>query len=199
MVEEIASPDPVAVADAIEARTTFFVSDPKVLAAAFVLPDIGALDQLTAMGLALGQRPQWSFGTNKLAPPPSVDLVAVRITRELPFGQETRPSEALVMGPYEEFPKTRRAPVTAFEIFVGEPALQDPKEHTPTKKVNFAHIDFRDRELINKDFTQDAIDAMWKASEAGRRKSLGGDDNRAKAKITFVIPTALATQMGCAP
>ena len=96
------------------------------------------------------------------------------------------------------FPNTRRAPYTAFEIYVGEPAPQDPKEHKPSTKANFAHIDFRDCTLINRDFPQVAVDNMWEQSKVRRLVSLGGvEDRRAKAKVTFVVPMALATKMEC--
>lgn len=199
MVEEIPGRAPFEVADVIAARTDECLSDPQVLAAAFVLTGIDTLDQLTDMALALAQSPNWFLSTAKLEPPPNLDLVTVRIVRDIPFGEKTCPSEALIMGPYDEFPNTRRAPATAFEIFVGEPAPQDPKTHRPTTKANFAHIDLRDRELIKRDFTQEAIDSMWARSRIGRSESLGGiKDNRAKAKVSFVIPTALAAEKGCA-
>lgn len=200
VIEEISDTDAVAVAATIAARTAHFISEPSTLAAAFVLLQLNTLNQLIDMAIALGKQPRWTFGTTKLLPPPNLDLVAVRVTRELPFGTETRPSEALVMGPYKEFPNTRRAPVTAFEIFVGEPAPQDPKTHKPTTKANFAHIDFRDRKLIKKDFAQETVDTMWAQSEKGRLESLNGvNDNRAKARVAFVIPGPLAAKKGCAP
>jgi hypothetical protein len=41
--------------------------------------------------------------------------------------------------------------------------------------------------------------SMWEGSKAGRDRQLGGKDNRAKAKASLVIPSALANQLGCAP
>jgi hypothetical protein len=41
------------------------------------------------------------------------------------------------------------------------------------------------------------FDKVWEQSVKGRLASLGGEDSRAKAKISFVIPQALAKQLGC--
>ena len=198
VVEEIGSDDPAAVATTIANRVQQLVPEPRVLAVAFVLPGIETLEKLMAMALALPTDPTWHVDAWQLDPPPEMDLAAVRVVRDLPFGNGTLPSEALVLGSFNVFPKTRRAPRTAFEIYVGEPAPQDPKQHTPSTKANLAHIDFRDRNLINRDFTQAAVDTMWEKSKAGRLSSLGDvDDRRAKAKVTFVVPTALARNLGC--
>jgi hypothetical protein len=198
VVEEIVHDNPATVAATIVTRVQQLVPEPGVLAVAFVLPSIGTLESLLAMVLALPADPTWHVDAWELDPPPKTDLAAIRVVRDLPFGNGTLPSEALALGNFEVFPKTRRAPHTAFEIYVGEPAPQDPKEHKPSTKANLAHIDFRDRNVINRDYTQAAVDTMWEKSKAGRLSSLGGiDDKRAKAKVTFVVPTALAKKMGC--
>ena len=198
VVEEIAHDDPEAAATAIATRVQHFILQPRVLAVSFVLPNIGTLEQLLAMALDLPKDPTWHVDVTPLDPPPEMDLAVVKVVRDLPFGNGTLPSEALALGNFDVFPSTRRAPHTAFEIYVGEPALQDPKAHTPSTKANLAHIDFRDRELINRDYTQTAVDTMWGRSRIGRLRSLGGaDDKRAKAKVTFVVPTALAKKLGC--
>ena len=198
LVEEIAADDPVMAATNIANRVQQLVPEPGVLAVAFVLPGIQTLEKLMAMALALPTDPTWHLNVWQLEPPPEMDLTAVRVVRDLPFGNGTLPSEALALGNFDVFPKTRRAPHTAFEIYVGEPAPQDPKTHRPSTKANFAHIDFRDPTLINRDFSQAAVEKMWEKSNAGRLSSLGGvDDRRAKAKVTFVVPTAVAKKMGC--
>src|SRR5262249_49743225 len=103
------------------------------------------------------------------------------------------PSEALVLGNFDGFPATRRAPVTALEIFVGVPRAMDPKTGEPSKKANLAHV-----ELVLP--TSDAAQNMWDKSVEGRLTSLGGvDDVRAKAKVAFVVSSALAESLGCAP
>jgi hypothetical protein len=198
IVEEVTHRDVGAVAATIADRVQQLIPIRRALAAAFVSPGVKALEDLLAMALALKSNSSWHVDVWKLAPPPEMDLAAVKVTRDLPFGSGTLPSEALALGNFPEFPNTRRAPQTAFEIYVGEPAPQDPKEHTPSTKANFAHIDLRDRELINGDFEQKNIDGMWVKSKEGRLRSLGGvEDARAKAKVTFVVPIALATRMGC--
>jgi hypothetical protein len=200
-VEEIgAGKAPSEVAAIIAGLVDELVSDDAVAAATFVLPGVSTLEDLTAMALALGGHPRWLVGTVALAPPPAVDMVAVGIVRELQFGDQWRPSEALVLGPFPEFPATRCAPVTALEIFLGEPLPQDPKTHAPTTRVNLAHIDLLDRDLVNRDLTPAQIYTMWEKTKAARRESLGNrEDNRAKAKVSFVIPTSLARRLGCAP
>jgi hypothetical protein len=176
----------------------YLTVEPGVLAVTFVLPNIRALEQLLAMALALPTDPTWHVDVTQLDPPPEMDLAAVKVVRDLPFGNGSLPSEALVLGNFEVFPNTRRAPHTAFEIYVGEPALQDPKDHKPSTKANLAHIDFRDRKLINRNYAQKAVDTMWEKSKIGRLRSLSvADDRRAKAKVTFVVPAALARKFGC--
>ncbi len=198
VVEEIAHDNPAATAAAIAARVQHFVPEPGVLAVTFVLPNIGTLEQLLAMALALPTDPTWHVHVTQLDPPPEMELAAVKVVRDLPFENGTLPSEALVLGNFEVFPNTRRAPHTAFEIYVGEPAPQDPKEHKPSTKANLAHIDFRDRKLIKRDYNQEAVDSMWERSRIGRLRSLGvAEDRRAKAKVTFVVPIALAKKLGC--
>jgi len=132
--------------------------------------------------------------TAALPPPPAGDLVAIHIARLLPFGETWCPSEVLVLGPFDGFPATRRAPVTAMEVFVGPPLPFDPKSHLPTTKANVAHMKLPDA------ITAKMIDKMWEKSGLDRELSLGTkDDNRAKAKVSFVVPGDLARQMGCAP
>ena len=161
VVEEIAHDNPEAAAAAIAARVQHFVLQPRVLAVSFVLPNIGTLEQLLAMALELPKDPTWHVHVTQLDPPPEMELAAVKVVRDLPFENGTLPSEALALGNFDVFPSTRRAPHTAFEIYVGEPALQDPKEHKPSTKAKVAHIDFRDRKLINRDYNQEAVDSMW--------------------------------------
>jgi hypothetical protein len=45
-----------------------------------------------------------------------------------------------------------------------------------------------------------AHDVMWEKSKKDRLQSLGGvDDERAKARVAFTIPLALAQSLGCLP
>ena len=192
-IEEIRIEAATRLARAVAARVDKLVADPAISAATILLPRIDTLEALLELALALGAFPKWTVTTTMVQPPPPGDLVAVRIVREIPFGEETRPSEALVLGPFDVFPATRRAPVTAIEIFVGEPMANDPKTRQPTAKANLAHVD------LGPDLTQEVFDSMWDRSIKGRAESLGGDDNRAKAKVSFVIPGSLARSSGCAP
>jgi hypothetical protein len=171
------------------------VADKKASIATLLLPDITTLAKLASVALELRSHPKWQVTTTALRGSPVADLVAVHVVRDIPFQSTACPSEALVMGPFKEFPPTRRAPVIALELFVGPPLPRDPKTHKPTTKANLAHADLTDTEL---DSAQ--IDMMWESSRVARLKSLGNrEDDRAKAKVSFVIPAALARRLGCEP
>lgn len=100
-----------------------------------------------------------------------------------------------MLGDFACFPNTRRAPVTAMELFVGEPLGYDPKTRVPgpVTRANLAHLEVYFA-------TEGARLKAWDDSAAGRTQSLGGiDDPRAKARVTFVIPMDMADALGCAP
>lgn len=169
------------------------VADAAVGAATLLFPGLTTLEQTARTMLALSQFPNWSVSTGALKPPPSLPLVTVHLVRRIPFGNSMCPSEALVLGPFKEFPATRRSPITALEIFVGEPFTHDPKTGLPTTKANLAHLKMNFP-------SQTAFDTTWENSIEGRKKSLKGkDDNRAKAKVSFVIPQKMAQRLGCMP
>jgi len=183
---------PKRVSGNIARRFTRLVADKNVTAGALLLPEVKTLQSLTEITLQLSAQPGWTVSTSTLTNYPAQELVAVHIVRAIPFGTTECPSEALVLGPFDEFPKTRRSPVTAIEMYVGEPLTHDPKTGVPTTKANLAHIS------LPVD-TQPMRDKLWKGSILGRLKSLGGEDSRAKAKVSFVIPKKMATDLGCAP
>jgi hypothetical protein len=177
----------------IARRVNKRVADRNVVAGVLLLPDLVTLEALTKVALALGELPRWTVTTTALENPRAGEMVAVHIVREIPFGDGTCPSEALVLGPFPEFPATRRAPITALELYVGEPRPNDPKTGNPTVKANLAHME------LNLE-THAAFVSMWDKSVESRLRSLGGgEDSRAKAKVSFVIPTGLARELGCAP
>ncbi|HKP22652.1 MAG TPA: hypothetical protein VJV39_02220, partial [Dongiaceae bacterium] len=139
--------DPAAIANSIAAAITHAVADPAVSASALLLPEVTDLELLTQISLLLGGLPDWQTKTTELKGTPGGDVVAIHLTRMIPFGAKQCPSEALALGPFECFPATRRAPVTALEIFVGEPSEFDPKKGPghPTEKANVAHMDLKMR------------------------------------------------------
>lgn len=187
--------NPVRVAASIAKRVDLLLADKKASIATLLLPDITTLAKLASVALELRAHPHWHVTTTALRGAPIANLVAVHVTRDIPFENTACPSEALMMGPFQEFPPTRRAPITALELFVGPPLPRDPKTHKPTTKANLAHADLTDTEL---DSAQ--IDVMWESSRVARLKSLGGrEDDRAKAKVSFVIPAVLARRLGCEP
>jgi hypothetical protein len=172
-------------------------SDPAVSAAALLMPHISTLQKLAEVALALRAHPGWTVRPIPVEASRWDDLLAICVAREIPFEGRTLPSEALVLGPFAEFPPTRQSPVLALEIYAGEPMSHDPKMHEASTKANLAHMD------LGPDIEPATIDKMWEASKAARRISLGLtgalEDNRAKAKVSFVIPTSLAQQLGCTP
>jgi hypothetical protein len=195
-VEEIPSKGtPVQIAATIARRIDRFVPDKAVSAVALLMPDITTLEKLTRVGIALRTHPGWLVSFSTLQNSRAGDLVAIHIVRGIPFGDTVCPSEALVLGPFPVFPPTRRSPVLALEVYVGEPMPQDPKTHEPTTKANLAHMDLSQ----GADLDQPQIEMMWQATVAARLKSLGVEDSRAKAKVSFVIPASLAQQLGCTP
>jgi hypothetical protein len=183
---------PDLLAGVIASKITAAVADVSASAAAVLLPDIVTLEAAAMVLLALGSQPDWNVTTSVLQDPPAGEMVAVHIIRSIPFGGATCPSEALVLGPFSEFPATRRSPIAALEVYVGQPRTYDPKTGNPTTKTNLAHIEMNLP-------TQAAFEKIWNMSVDGRTRSLGGNDSRAKAKVSFVIPMALAQQLGCAP
>ncbi len=169
-----------------------FIQDPAVSAAVILFTDRPSLEVLARAMLELGGRPGWTVTPSPLENNAVGNMIALRVARAIPFGDTFCPSEALVLGPFAEFPPTRRAPIAAFEIYVGVPREFDPKTGDPTTKANLAHMEMNLP-------THAAFENMWSISIAGRLKSLGDkEDNRAKAKITLVIPLPLAQQLGCA-
>ena len=193
-VEEIkSSSTPKRIAAAIARRIAALVADSSVLAATLVLPGIVTIESLLAVALELGRHPGWTVTTSKVVPPPAGNFVAVQLVREIPFGAGVCPSEALVLGPFCVFPPTRKAPVTALEIFVGDPGPKIEKTGGPTTKANLANVN------LGVELSRKQIDNMMERSVKGRRESLGGDDNRAKARVSFAVRTTLARKFGCAP
>lgn len=167
------------------------IADKNVRGLALIMPTVTTLEETAEVMLALAQLPKWTTTPSVLENERVGRLVALRVARLIPFGQGECESEALVLGPFDDFPETRRAPVTAMEIYVGEPEPNDPKTGTPTVKANLAHMIARDK--YPGDF-----DMVWQKSMDGRESSLGTkNDNRAKAKVTMVLPTAMARKLGC--
>jgi len=184
---------PTAIAAEIAGRVTDEVKNTAVVASALVIPAVKNLSTLVEVTLALAREPMWQVSRRTLAGTPAGDMVAFGITRTVLLGDGSPcPSEALVMGPFQEFPETRRAPVVALDVFVGTPPPLDPK-NAPTAKANLADMKIHLP-------SEEAFRKMWHGSISGRLKSLGGViDERAKAKVSFVIPIALAHSMGCVP
>lgn len=172
-------------------RISGFVADTSA-AATLLFPGLTTLEDTARVMLALRSHEHWSVTTSHLQPPPARPLVALHAFRQIPFGESTCPSEALVLGNFKELPPTRRAPVTALEMFVGQPRVDDPKTGAPTTKANLAHLSLKLP-------SPSTWDNMWAASEKGREESLGGPDNRAKAKVTLVMPLTLARRLECLP
>lgn len=181
------------IANSVERRIGRLVADPTVSAAVLLFPDVASLEELAKGLLGLKGRRGWQFSFGTLDHPTAGELVTVGISRSIPFGGAAMASEALVLGPYDVFPPTRRADIPALEIYVGQPRTLDPKTKEPATKANLAHMTLDLK-------TQGAFDNMWDKSVAGRLKSLGDvEDKRAKAKVAFVLPKDMADRVGAAP
>lgn len=152
------------------------------------------LKTLVAIANVLDQKADWGVARTRLPDTPGGDVVAFGLARQVPVDSGRMvPSEALVLGPFDDFPNTRRSPVTALEIFVGIRADWNEKANAQACKANLAdvHIEALPNQIFSK---------VWDSSIAARLGSLGGvDDSRAKAKVSFVIPLELAQALGCAP
>lgn len=173
------------IAASIAARITALVADASVAAGALLFPNITNIEQLAGGILALADQQHWHVSAKPLVHDQEGDLVAISACRDIPFGDSTLPSEALVLGPFDIFPRTRKAPVAALEIFVGPPRQLDPKTAQVPTKANLAHMDVY--LPSHRAFTR-----MWDLSAAGRTRSLDGvDDPRAKAKVTLVVTKAM--------
>jgi hypothetical protein len=184
---------PTELATEISRRIDVMMAEAETVVGAVLVPRVSTLADAARTFLALRDQEGWEVATSLIPPPPAGDWVAMNITRTIPFGTTTCPSEALVAGPFEDFPPTRRAPILAIELYVGEPRPFDPKTSTiPTTKANVAHVEMNLP-------THRAFREIWRRSEIGRRASLGGDDNRAKAKVSFLLTRDLAEQLGCLP
>jgi hypothetical protein len=189
-----ASGSPNLIANSIAKRVDRLIAKPMVSSAALILPAITSLDQFLQTVMALKEKPGWDTVLAPLQQSAIGDALSVAVTRQVPIsGGQILPSEVLALGPFDEFPPTRRAPITALELFVGEPPAVDPKSGKQATRLNLAHID---PQLP----TTHAFQAMWDRSVAGRLKSLGGqEDTRAKAKVTFVVPVGIAEKLGYWP
>jgi hypothetical protein len=196
VIEEVSQSDnPQRAASAIAKRIDTLLAEPSVSDAGLILPGIKTIEGLTRTALALADFPKWEVTIDKVLPPPTLDLRAVHIVRKIPLGARWFSSEVLAFGPFRVLPATRRAPVTVLEVFVGKPMPRDPKTHKPKTNAHLAEMDLSDTEL-----TPQQIDRFWDKSHTGRLTSLSGvEDNRAKAKVSFVITPALAQKLGCEP
>lgn len=192
--EVVRGRDPAKLAQAVGRRITAFVNDPEIVAATLVLPDVNDLACLAKTALALALEPLWTVTRTLLPGTPVGDVVAFNVVRDIPMqGGGTCPSETLLFGPFRKFPKTRKAPVTALEMFVGA-APTHQRDGKPTVRAHLADV------VIDGLPAPAVFDSMWDGSKSERRRSLGGmDDPRAKAKVSFVIPMAVAMSIRCVP
>lgn len=198
-VELLAPSPPVSMAQNIESRVAAHIESPEIDISTLVLDGLTSIPDLVAVAFALKNQHGWGMRTKVLYNTPGGRVVAVRLTRDIPYLSRTVPSEALVLGNFPIFPKTRRAPVTAIELFVGTPLPCDPetgvgKTH---KKVNVAHAEPGVP-------GSKAYEKTWKQSVKGRADSLATEnpheathtDLRAKAKVSFVVPLRGAKDLG---
>jgi hypothetical protein len=193
-----ASKNPSVIAASIEKRVAKHIQLPTSNALVLLFPFIDDLKTLAGGLVALKDNPNWHVSTSALSHPDAGEVVRIALNRDLPFQGGIIPSEALILGPFQEFAPTRRSPVPALEIFVGESPIVDPKTGEVPTKANLAHIDVS--QSLKSVPGHDPVAAMWKKSQVKRLESLGGkEDARAKAKVALVVSKALAEELGIAP
>jgi hypothetical protein len=184
-IEIVSGSRSTSVASRIETLVSRFIADSAVSALTLLLPKLTDLAALVDVVHQLERVHGWKVKRWSLPNAAGGAVVAICLTRDVPLGSRTVPSEALILGNFGGFPATRRAPVTALEIFVGPPPSLDRRDGQPTKKANLADVDLGLQQALH--------DNMWEGSRRLRLESLGGaDDDRAKAKVAFVVPVALA-------
>jgi hypothetical protein len=161
------------------------VGDPDVLVSAVIMPEVNSLGALVKVATALGSESDWRLAQVTLPETPAGASVAFQLTRMVRRVDGVQvPSEVLVMGPFVEFPITRRAPRTALEIFVGVSPLVDAKTQKPTDRGNLAQLNLE--EALPSEHVQQV---MWDRTKHDRLKLLGDrEDPRAKARVSFVVP-----------
>lgn len=169
------------------------VADPKMMALTIVIPNMTDLEVIFSAALMLSEMDRWNCSYAPIEHASGDGLSSVQLTFDLEREDgELIPSEGLLLGPFTEFPNTRRAPVAAFEIYVGKPKTLDAVSKKPTDRANLAHIDSRP-------LTEEMANRMVANTVASRRKSLGladgEDDKRAKAKVSFVVPQQVVENM----
>jgi hypothetical protein len=169
------------------------LADPESQAATIIIPRVTTLEPLVEMATTLKSMVGWQVEHWIEPTTPTGPIVAFRITREVPIvGGTTVPSEALVMGPFDVFPETRRAPVTAMEIFIATASAKDIFGR-PRDKANLADIVFEPA------LNPTAFSIMWDRTKKLRGERLADpQDRRARAKVSFVVPLPVAKALGYA-
>lgn len=183
------------VAAEIEREMSAAVKEPELQALSILLPTLQTLELVVETTLELSKLPHWKV-TRRWVELESKDrYVAFAVTRSIPAHSGLADSEILVMGQFDAFPVSRRAPFTAFEVYVGHAPGMDAKTRLPTTRANLANVQLRT--IPN---GSPLHDTLWEKTKVERRTILGGiDDPRAKAKVSFVIPASLATKMQVEP
>jgi len=190
-IEEIAGTVASTIASTVDSFVTKFIGDPDVEAAAFVLFDVTQPLTIVDVALHLQKLSGWKVSHELLPSTAEGPMVAFKVTRDVQLAsKKIVPSEALVLGPLDGFPATRKAPITAIEIFVGTPPEIDPKSQKPTERANLAHVTMTG-------MPPSVFKGQWDMSVKHRLIELGNiDDPRAKAKVAFVVRPAIVQSLG---
>lgn len=178
------------IAASIDARITKLLNNPEVSAATLLFDASITLERFAEALNSLALLDGWSISASVLDHDEISDIASLSLIKDIPYGQEFLPSEVLCFGPYNLMPNTRRSPYPALEMFVGVPLDRDPKSQAQVKKANLAHINMRLP-------TPEVFQRTWDKTMKQRLVSLGNkEDCRAKAKVTLVVPKALAYDFG---
>ena len=165
------------------AEETSSVENANSEALSILLPGLTDLATFCRLVRALAEENDWQLRevTEHVDPATSVVFALVGIDFVL---KGSVPSAVLGIGPFEEFPLTRRGPVASLELRL------KPKDAKRAKKrpgmpltSHLAQVPYPEPGRIARE-----EDSMWQQTESLRLAVLGRNDERAKAEVTLAVP-----------
>lgn len=156
-------------------------SDPQAILLAF--PEAVTLESVGELVSAFHEHPAWACETvpKNAVQPDGFQEVGIRWL--LPHSKYR--SEAIGFGPFEEFPVTRQAPVTALAF-----RTHPPTEPEKDNRVHLAQMPFDDRE-------SEDWEKFWKRTQELRSDLLNDVlEHAARARVTWRLPESIAAVAG---
>ena len=169
----------VEAAAAIAEHTRAGVENSEVRVASFLLPWLTSEADLARLLKALGDSPGWSVEGTEL------DEAHTNLAVRLALEDGTVSSWVLGFGSFSFSPMTRRSPFVEIVVPV-KPKV--PGHHRMDDTMTVTHL----ADVPLAAFSDSKYEGMKKGTKRHRLFMLGGDkkEKRAKAKVTFTIPTA---------